>query len=95
MRFISDNALERIGEALQDCVDRMGDYLAGAESALALVDGAVSERPMRIRDLDGTEDAASWIRSGHVLDDYEVEFLRGLVIPNQSTDDNEGDETDE
>ena len=50
MRFISDNALERIGEALQDCVDRMGDYLAGAESALALV-GAINavERDLKAK----------------------------------------------
>jgi hypothetical protein len=34
-----------------------------------------------VADLDGTDDAADWIRAGHVLDDHEVVYLRSLILP--------------
>lgn len=33
-----------------------------------------------LADLDGTDDEADWLTPGHVLDEYEVEFLRNLRI---------------
>ncbi|MGG1910560.1 hypothetical protein AB1285_27425 [Microbacterium sp. NRRL B-14842] len=33
-----------------------------------------------LRDLDGTDDAADWITTGHVLDAQEVDWLRSLRV---------------
>ena len=38
-----------------------------------------------VASLDGTDDAAEWLAVGHVLDAYEVEFLRGLLLPDWRT----------
>ena len=34
-----------------------------------------------IEDLDDTDHAATWIQVGHVLDFHEVEYIRGLFLP--------------
>jgi hypothetical protein len=36
--------------------------------------------PRTVADLDGTDDEASWITPGHVLDAHEVAYLRGLHL---------------
>jgi hypothetical protein len=59
-------ALERDGEQV---------WAGGA------VQGPEAQTSRTIADLDGTVDAADWIRSGHVLDDNEVAYLRSLVLP--------------
>ena len=62
-------ALERDGERVW-----VGGAVAGDE-----------DQPLRtVADLDGTVDAADWIRSGHVLDAHEVVYLRSLVLPSHS-----------
>lgn len=43
------------------------------ENAPGVVD---TRETFRIEDLDGTEDAADWLTTGHVLDADEVEWLR-------------------
>lgn len=47
------------------------------------VAGDEDQQTRTVADLDGTVDAADWIRSGHVLDDNEVAYLRSLVLPGQ------------
>ena len=42
---------------------------------------ALTNGPLRVADLDGSVDAADWIEAGHVLDASEVEYIRGLVLP--------------
>lgn len=41
--------------------------------------------PVTVADLDGTVDEASWVRSGHVLDDHEVAYIRSLFAPGSPT----------
>jgi len=50
-------------------------------------DDGISSKPQKVSDLDGTANAADWIRSGHVLDDQEVAYLRSLVLPLPSSAD--------
>ncbi|MFE6966848.1 hypothetical protein ACFVAJ_17190 [Agromyces sp. NPDC057679] len=40
----------------------------------------LQESAYRLRDLDGTDDAARWLTAGHVLSELDVEFIRGLLI---------------
>lgn len=36
---------------------------------------------MTVADLDGSDDAADWLEPGHVLDEYEVAWIRSLILP--------------
>lgn len=44
------------------------------------IESVAAER-RTVADLDGTPDAADWLTVGHVLDEYEVPYLRSLILP--------------
>lgn len=51
--------------------------LAAIEAAKA---GHALNAKLTVADLDGSDDSPDWITPGHVLDDYEVAFIRSLVL---------------
>ncbi|MET0885671.1 MAG: hypothetical protein ABWX92_04400 [Mycetocola sp.] len=45
-----------------------------------------SQETTTVASLDGTVDEADWLSEGHVLDAYEVAYLRSLIVPKPSTE---------
>jgi hypothetical protein len=77
VRSILRQGVESVFETMAS--DKSNDWSEELAILRAAIAGGDIQRTVAA--LDGTDDAAEWITPGHVLDAYEVAYLRRLVLP--------------